>query len=61
MAKFQIYQDTKGEHRWRFISTNRRIMSDSAEGYINQLGAAEALERFKELATKAKVEVEDLK
>lgn len=27
------YRDTHGEHRWRVVADNGRIVGDSAEGY----------------------------
>ena len=28
-----VYQDVRGEWRWRFIAPNGRILADSGEGY----------------------------
>ena len=36
MAKFEIYQDSAGDYRWRFQSNNGKILAVSAEGYINR-------------------------
>ena len=33
MATFTIYKDRSGDYRWRFKSSNGRIIADSAEGY----------------------------
>lgn len=33
IIRFEIYRDKKKEYRWRMISSNGRIVGDSAEGY----------------------------
>ena len=33
MARFELYKDPNGEYRWRFISSNGRILADSGESY----------------------------
>jgi uncharacterized protein YegP (UPF0339 family) len=33
MARFELYKDNAGEFRWRFVSTNGRIIATSSEGY----------------------------
>ncbi len=33
MARFEVYADTKKEWRWRFVSSNGRILAVSSEGY----------------------------
>lgn len=58
MAKFNIYEDVKGEYRWRLVADNGRVMADSAEGYVTEAGAEDALNRFIELAPTAKIVVE---
>ena len=37
MSKFQIYQDRKGEYRWRLRARNGEIIADSNEGYSRKL------------------------
>ena len=34
MAQFELYKDNAGEYRWRFVSTNGRIIATSSEGYV---------------------------
>jgi len=34
--KFQIYQDSKSEWRWRLVAANGKKIADSAEGYKNK-------------------------
>ena len=47
MATFTIYKDRKGEHRWRFKSTNGRIIADSAEGYDSKRACERGIEIVK--------------
>lgn len=39
----QTYQDKAGEHRWRLVARNGRIVGDSAEGYATRAGLYRAL------------------
>ena len=43
MAKFEIYQDTTGDFRWRFQSNNGKILAISGEGYINRPNCEHAI------------------
>jgi uncharacterized protein YegP (UPF0339 family) len=43
--RFEVYQSEDG-WRWRFISSNGRIMADSGEAYASRSGAMRALKRF---------------
>lgn len=40
--RVELYEDAKGEHRWRAKDTNGRIVADSGEGYVNRSFASEA-------------------
>lgn len=40
--KFHIYQDRRGEWRWRLKARNGRIVADSGEGYKRRGGAQRA-------------------
>lgn len=41
-ARFQVYQDRKGEWRWRLRARNGRIVADSGEGYSRRRDADRA-------------------
>ena len=43
MAKFEIYQDTAGEFRWRFQSNSGKILAISGEGYNNRANCEHAI------------------
>lgn len=36
MGKFHLYQDKRGEYRWRLRSRNSKIIADSGEGYAQK-------------------------
>jgi uncharacterized protein YegP (UPF0339 family) len=33
---YQVYKGTNGQWRWRYVSSNGRIIADSAEAYHNK-------------------------
>lgn len=41
---FELYQDTKGEWRWRLRAINGRIIADSAEGFNSRGGAIDSIQ-----------------
>jgi uncharacterized protein YegP (UPF0339 family) len=43
MAKFEIYQDTAGDFRWRFQSNTGKILAVSGEGYNNRANCEHAI------------------
>jgi len=47
---FELYQDKAGEHRWRLVAPNNRIVADSAEGYKEERGAVEDIVRVRSYA-----------
>ncbi len=49
---FEVYEDQAGEHRWRLIAGNGRIIADGGEGYASKDGAIKAVDRVKEAATR---------
>lgn len=40
---FDLFEDRSGEHRWRLVSSNGRIIADSGEGYSSKDGARRAI------------------
>ena len=44
--KFHIYQDARGEWRWRLKARNGRIVADSGEGYVTRGNALRAARRL---------------
>lgn len=46
-GKVEIYRDDKKEWRWRLITSNGRIVADSAEGYLQKRAVINGLEASK--------------
>ena len=54
-ATFELYEDNRGEYRWRLRHDNGNIIADSGEGYDGKSGARDAVERVREYAPDADV------
>ena len=46
VRRITIYQDKKGEYRWRMQAWNNKIIADSAEGYKSHQGATVAAKKL---------------
>ncbi len=55
-TKFQIYQDRKGEYRWRLRARNGEIIADGNEGYSSKASCEHGIDLVKEQAASAEVE-----
>jgi uncharacterized protein YegP (UPF0339 family) len=56
VTKFQIYQDRKGEYRWRLRARNGEIIADGNEGYSSKASCKHGIDLVKEQAASAAVE-----
>jgi uncharacterized protein YegP (UPF0339 family) len=56
LGKFQIYQDRKGEYRWRLRARNGEIIADSNEGYGSKASCEHGIDLVKEQSASAEVE-----
>ncbi len=56
MSKFQIYQDRKGEYRWRLRARNGEIIADSNEGYSRKASCKHGIDLVKQQAASATLE-----
>jgi uncharacterized protein YegP (UPF0339 family) len=56
VSKFQIYEDRKGEYRWRLRARNGEIIADSNEGYSRKANCKHGIDLVKEQAASAVVE-----
>jgi uncharacterized protein YegP (UPF0339 family) len=54
--KFETYEDTKKETRWRLKSGNGQVIASSSEGYKTKADCEKAIEEIKKGAAKAAVE-----
>jgi uncharacterized protein len=55
-TKFQIYQDRKGEYRWRLRARNGEIIADGNEGYRSKASCELGIDLVKQQAASAEVE-----
>lgn len=51
--RFDVYQDRKGEWRWRLLAGNGRTVADSGEGYKTKQGVQRAIDMVRRLAVVA--------
>jgi uncharacterized protein YegP (UPF0339 family) len=54
-AEFEVYQDTKGEYRWRLQAKNNEIVADSNEGYTAKASCLHGIDVVKQIAPSAPV------
>jgi uncharacterized protein len=55
MAKFEIFQDVRGEYRWRLRSADGQILAIGGEGYRTTAGAQSGIAAVQRDAPKAAV------
>ena len=53
--KFEVYQDTRNEYRWRFRAGNQKIIATSGEGYRNKQDCLHGIQLIKTHAANASV------
>lgn len=53
--KFEVYEDTKKEFRWRLKAGNGQVIATASEGYKAKADAEKAIESIKAKAPKAEV------
>ena len=51
--QFEVYEDNRGEFRWRFRARNDEILATSGEGYAARSAADDAVDRMQRLAPDA--------
>lgn len=55
MAKFEMYESSNGEWRWRLVAPNGRTIADSGEGYSSKQACQEGIQSVKRWAPQAQV------
>jgi uncharacterized protein YegP (UPF0339 family) len=55
-AKFEIYQDSKSEYRWRLKSSNGQVIATGGEGYTSKSGCENGIAAVKRDAPSADIE-----
>jgi uncharacterized protein len=56
MARFELYRDNAGEYRWRFVSSNGRIIATSSEGYQKRGDCQDGIDLIKREGPPAPIE-----
>ena len=56
MAKFQVYEDKSGEHRWRLLATNGEPLAVAEEGFSSKSSCMNSIESVRRAAAEADVE-----
>jgi hypothetical protein len=54
-AEFEVYEDSKGEYRWRLQANNNEIVADSNESYKTKASCLHGIEVVKQIAAAAPV------
>jgi amphi-Trp domain-containing protein len=54
-ARFEMYEDNAGDHRWRLVHRNGNIIADGGEGYASKQKVTEGIESVKRNAPGAYV------
>ena len=54
-ARFELFEDSAGEWRWRLVVANGNIIADSGEGYTSKQGAKRGIESVRSNAPDARV------
>jgi uncharacterized protein YegP (UPF0339 family) len=53
--KFEVYQDKKGEWRWKFRASNSKIIADSGEGYKDKKDCLHGIDLVKKESPNANI------
>ena len=56
--RYEIYQDKRGEWRWRFVAANGNNMANGGEGYKNKSDCENGIEKLKNSKDTEVVEVD---
>lgn len=43
--RVEVYRDTRGEWRWRYVAQNGHVLADSGEGYSRRIDCVNAAKR----------------
>ena len=54
-GKFEVFQDNKGEYRWRLKASNGQTIATSGEGYTSRANCMNGIESVKTNAPAAEV------
>lgn len=55
-GKFELYQDARGEYRWRLKAANGQTIATGGEGYTSKAGCLNGIESVKTNAPDAEID-----
>lgn len=55
-AEFEVYEDSKGEYRWRLQASNNKIIAVASEGYTGKASCTHAIDLIKRDVSDARVD-----
>ena len=55
-GKFELYQDARGEYRWRLKAANGQTIATGGEGYTSKAGCLNGIDSVKRNAPDAEVD-----
>lgn len=55
MAKFEVYEDSRGEYRWRLKARNGEVLAIAEEGFATKDSCLRSIETVRSNATDADV------
>lgn len=58
LAKYEVFEDRRGEYRWRLVAANGEVVSQS-EAYSRKADAERGLEDAKEASAEADLEAKE--
>ena len=58
MAKFEVYEDRRGEYRWRLKARNGEILAVAEEGFASKDSCLRNIETVRKAATSAEISEE---
>ena len=59
MAMFQVFEDKRGEWRWRLRANNNEIVATSGEGYVRKASCLHGIELVQTLSQEAELKETD--
>ena len=55
-GKFEVYEDARGEYRWRLKAANGQTIATGGEGYTSKAGCLNGIDSVKRNAPEAEID-----
>jgi uncharacterized protein len=59
-VKFEVYKDSRGEHRWRLRHGNGNVLATSSQGYNTKVSALKCIDIVKQASNSANIVLQDI-